>query len=205
MSGHLTVGVDGAKRCSWAVGDPLYEAYHDTEWGRPVVDDAGLFERISLEGFQAGLSWITILRKRDAFREVFAGFEPAVVATYGFDEVGRLLEDARIIRHRGKIEATIGNAGRALELIRDVGSLAGHLRGFAPRRGSAPRSMEDIPSVSEESRALSADLKRRGWSYVGPTTVYAAMQAVGLVNDHMAGCHVRAACEAEARAAWGGA
>jgi DNA-3-methyladenine glycosylase I len=177
------------QRCWWCGDDPLYVAYHDEEWGRPVHDDRLLFEKLCLEGFQAGLSWITILRKRERFREVFAGFDPGVVARYGDDDVARLLNDAGIIRHRGKIEATIANA-RAME---GVNSLAGLVWSYAPAPRPAPRAPADIPAATPESAALSKELKRRGFRFVGPTTVYAFMQAMGLVDDHLEHCWTRAA------------
>jgi DNA-3-methyladenine glycosylase I len=169
------------KRCSWAEGDPLYERYHDTEWGRPVASDTRLFEKLCLEGFQSGLSWLTILRKREAFRAAFAGFSVSAVAAFGADDVERLLGDAGIVRHRGKIEATISNARACLALTDEFGSLAAYVWGY---EGAAPE-------------ALSKDLKRRGWRWVGPTTVYAFMQAMGLVNDHSRECFVRDQVEAE--------
>lgn len=165
--------------------------YHDTEWGVPVHDDQRLFEKLCLEGFQSGLSWLTILRKRPAFREVFAGFDPAEVARFGEADVERLLTDARIIRHRGKIEATVNNARRACELIDATGSLAAHVWSFAPDvPGTRPCSPAEVPATTPESAALAKDLKRRGWRFVGPTTAYAFMQSMGLVDDHMAACEV---------------
>jgi DNA-3-methyladenine glycosylase I len=181
---------DGRKRCSWCGTDPLYVAYHDDEWGRPVTDDARLFEKVCLEGFQSGLSWLTILKKRENFRAAFVGFDPAQVARFGKRDVTRLLADAGIVRHRGKIESTINNAARALELIESDGSLAAYFS-----RYRADRPFPGWIPVSPESKALSKDLKKRGWSFVGPTTMYALSQAVGLVNDHAPGCHVRAAVE----------
>ena len=180
-------GEDGALRCWWAVGDPLLEQYHDVEWGRPVGDDVRLFEKLCLEGFQSGLSWLTILRKREAFRSAFAGFDFEQVARFGAADVERLLGDAAIIRHRGKIEATINNAQRALELVEAEGSLAAFVWRFEP---TAARDA-GRPSETAESRALAKELKRRGWRFVGPTTVYAFMQAMGLVNDHLEGCDAR--------------
>ena len=163
--------------------------YHDHEWGRPTIDDKRLFEKICLEGFQAGLSWLTILRKRESFRAAFADFDAAVVSRFTHDDIARCLNDASIVRHRGKIESTINNAARALEVADEFGSLASHLWSFEPalprRDGKGPGG---IPASSEASTALSLDLKRRGWTFVGPTTVYAFMQAVGMVNDHLAGC-----------------
>jgi DNA-3-methyladenine glycosylase I len=195
----LLVGEDGRQRCAWSGGDELYDRYHDEEWGRGEGDDHRLFEKIALEGFQAGLSWITVLRKRERFREVFAGFDPEAVAGYGSADVDRLLEDAGIIRHRGKIEAAIGNAERALELIDEFGSIGAYVWEWAPPPRTAPRSFADLPAVTEASTALSKDLKRRGWRFVGPTTMYAFMQAMGLVNDHLGGCFAREECEASRR------
>ncbi len=193
----VAVGEDGVARCWWADSAPEYRAYHDTEWGFPVSDDVRLFEKLSLEGFQAGLSWLTILRKREAFRRAFAGFDFRVVARFGKEDVTRLMGDAAIVRHRGKIEAVINNASRAVGLVESEGSLGHYLWTFEPdapgealdRAGLAERS------VTLESRALAGDLKRRGWRFVGPTTVYAFMQAMGLVNDHLTGCFARAAVE----------
>lgn len=187
----LVIGDDDRPRCGWCGKDPLYVGYHDDEWGHPVTDDTRLFEKLSLEGFQAGLSWITILRKRPAFRAAFADFDIPTVAGFDDADVERLLGDAGIVRHRGKITAVIGNAARALELIGEVGSLSEHLWSFAPHPRSEadrPRHLGDIPATSPESTALSKDLKRRGWRFVGPTTVYAFMQSMGLVDDHLAGC-----------------
>jgi DNA-3-methyladenine glycosylase I len=189
------------KRCSWAAG-PDYLSYHDEEWGRPVVDDDALFERLCLEGFQSGLSWLTILRKRPAFRDAFAGFEIDAVARFGARDIRRLMADAGIVRNRAKIEATIANAKAAAALRADGGSLAALVWGAAPAgRQRAPRSTSDLPAITPESTALSRELKRRGFRFVGPTTVYAAMQACGVVNDHVLGCFARGACERERRAA----
>ena len=188
------------QRCPWPVADdPLYVKYHDEEWGRPVTDDRRLFEKICLEGFQSGLSWITILRKRDNFRKAFRNFDPAAVARFGARDVQRLLKDAGIIRHRGKIESTINNAKRALELIDEQGSLAAYFWSWEPESSKRPKkiSRETLKtmSITEQSTALSKDLKKRGWTFVGPTTCYAFMQAMSLVNDHIDGCHVRAEIE----------
>ncbi len=196
MSDLLT-GTDGRLRCAWSGGDELYDNYHDHEWGRAVTDDHRLFEKIALEGFQAGLAWITVLRKRERFREVFAGFDPAVVTGFGEPEILSLLDDAGIIRHRGKIEATINNAARALDLMDEFGSITAYVWPLAPSSRAAPVTFADLPSQTEESAALSKDLKSRGWKFVGPTTMYAFMQAMGLVNDHLTGCWVRDACDAE--------
>jgi DNA-3-methyladenine glycosylase I len=198
----LTVGADGITRCPWPGSDPLYIDYHDAEWGHPVLSDAGLYERVALEGFQAGLSWITTLRKRDAFRKVFADFDPATVSRFGDRDVRRLLGDARIIRNEAKIRAAISNAAHTLELSAEFGSVAGFLARYADFERAAPTSLGDIPAITEASKRLSKELKARGWSFVGPTTMYALMQAVGLVNDHLEGCRARAACE-EGRRAWG--
>jgi DNA-3-methyladenine glycosylase I len=192
----IVVGEDGVARCWWADSTADYRAYHDTEWGFPVADDQRLFEKLSLEGFQAGLSWLTILRKREAFRRAFAGFEYARVARFGEDDVARLLADAGIVRHRGKIEATINNAGRAVELAGEHGSLARFIWSFEPDQHAAELDRAGLPSITSESRALARELKRRGWRFVGPTTVYAFMQAMGLVNDHLTGCQVRARVQA---------
>ena len=187
------------KRCWWPGEDDLYIKYHDHEWGRPVADDRRLFEKICLEGFQAGLSWITILRKRDNFRKAFKDFDPAVVARFGARDVQRLLKDAGIVRHRGKIESTINNAKRALELIEEQGSLAAYFWAWEPDAKSRPKKLSREAlmkmATTEQSIALSKDLKKRGWTFVGPTTCYAFMQAMGLVNDHIDGCHVRADIE----------
>lgn len=187
------------KRCAWPGSDELYVRYHDTEWGRPVTDDHRLFEKICLEGFQAGLSWITILRKRDNFRRAFAGFAPAVVARYGPRDIQRLLGDAGIVRHRGKIESTINNARRALELADEHGSLAAYFWSWEPPASARPRRLTPAVlmkmSTTPQSVALSKDLKKRGWTFVGPTTCYAFMQAMGLVNDHVEGCEIRAEIE----------
>ncbi len=188
----LTRGVDGLDRCWWVGDDPLYVAYHDDEWGVPVHDDVRLFEKLCLEGFQAGLSWITVLRKRPAFRAAFAGFDPELVAGFGDADVERLLADAGIIRHRGKIEAAIGNARAMLDLVEAEGSLDAFVWRFAPDPPpAAPRVRGDVPAWTPESRALSKELKRRGWRFVGPTTCYAFMQSMGLVDDHVVGCHAR--------------
>ena len=184
----VTPGADGELRCSWGVGDAEYEVYHDTEWGFPQGEDVRLFEKVSLEGFQAGLSWLTILRKRENFRAAFAGFDRNVVAGFREKDVERLLNDTGIVRHRGKIEATINNAGRAIELADEYGSLAAYFWSHEPERTDAPVS---IPAVTDVSTHISKDLKKRGWRFVGPTTMYALMQAMGLVNDHLEGCVVR--------------
>jgi DNA-3-methyladenine glycosylase I len=194
---------DGVSRCWWAGSDPLYLRYHDAEWGQPVTDDGRLFEKICLEGFQAGLSWLTILRKRDAFRQAFADFEISRVARFGARDINRLVGDAAIVRHRGKIESTINNARRAELLLDEFGSLAAYVWQWEPDAKSRPRritkaALMDL-AVTPESKALSKDLKGRGWTFVGPTTIYAFMQAVGLVNDHIDGCVSRDAVESARR------
>ena len=196
MDGIIT-GEDGIKRCFWAGSDPLYRRYHDEEWGRPVADDRRLFEKLCLEGFQSGLAWITILRKRENFRAAFAGFDIPTVAAFTDADVDRLVGDAGIVRHRGKIVSTINNARRALDLQAEAGSLAAFIWRFEPDPASRPAvfTMKDIEPKTAESTALSKELRKRGWSFVGPTTVYAFMQAMGLVNDHLTGCDVRDAVE----------
>jgi DNA-3-methyladenine glycosylase I len=200
----LHPGPDGKLRCAWGLSAPEYVRYHDEEWGRPVTDDVRLFEKLSLEGFQAGLSWLTILRKREAFRRAFAGFDFERVARFGARDVKRLLGDAGIVRHRGKIEATIRNARRARELAAEHGSLAAYVWRFEPASSARPRRLDwttlRTMASTAESTALSRDLRRRGWAFVGPTTVYAFMQAMGLVNDHLEGCAFRAEVERERRA-----
>ena len=188
-------GTDGKRRCSWCGEQPDYVVYHDEEWGFPVADDQTLFEKLCLEGFQAGLSWLTILRKREAFRRAFAGFEIARVARFGARDVARLLDDPSIVRHRGKIEAAIGNARRAAELIDEYGSLAAFIWRFEPDPKAQRSRRMGLPSVSPDASALSKELKKLGWSFVGPTTLYAFMQAMGLVNDHHDGCFVQARVE----------
>jgi DNA-3-methyladenine glycosylase I len=189
------------QRCSWAGSEEIYLRYHDEEWGRPVTDDTRLFEKICLEGFQSGLSWLTILKKRQNFRKAFRGFDIAKVAKMGDRDVERLLLDAGIIRHRGKIASTINNAKRALELQAEFGSLAAYFWSFEPHPTARPDRLtsEVLRTMAETdaSRALSKDLRKRGWSFVGPTTSYAFMQAMGLVNDHLEGCFCRAECERE--------
>jgi DNA-3-methyladenine glycosylase I len=176
-------------------GDPLYERYHDEEWGRPVTDERGLFERMSLEAFQSGLSWLTILRKRENFRAAFANFDPETVAQFGDDDVARLMADAGIVRNRAKIEATIANARATVALHEDGGTLRELIwERYRPApRDAPPQSFADVPSQTPETVALAKDLKRRGFRFVGPTTLYALMQATGVVDDHLAGCPVRAA------------
>jgi DNA-3-methyladenine glycosylase I len=191
----LFEGADGAARCRWCAATPAYQHYHDHEWGFPVTDDRRLFEKLCLEGFQAGLSWLTILNKRENFRRAFANFDARKIAGFGAADVARLLADTGIVRHRGKIESTINNARRVLELREAFGSLAAYAWRFEPEAATRPRRMTLATlqgfATSAESIAMSKDLKKRGWSFVGPTTVYAFMQAMGLVNDHIEGCGAR--------------
>lgn len=191
----LVLGEDAQPRCWWCGGSSEYLAYHDDEWGWPVHDDVRLFEKICLEGFQAGLSWLTILRKRDGFRKAFAGFDYHRIARFNQRSVDRLLRDAAIVRHRGKIESTINNARRAIEMEQEHGSLSAFFWEHVPPASERPRRMTKASlmklSKTPASTALSKELKRRGWSFVGPTTIYAFMQAMGLVNDHLEGCFVR--------------
>jgi DNA-3-methyladenine glycosylase I len=181
---ELIIGDDGAPRCSWGDSPEIYRSYHDDEWGQPVDDDRTLFEKLCLEGFQAGLSWLTILKRRDGFRAAFHGFDIERVAAMGDGDVERLLQDTSIIRHRGKIESTINNARRAQEVIAEQGSLGALVWSYEPEPGGSI-----LEPLTAESTALSKDLKRRGFSFVGPTTAYAFMQAMGIVNDHLPECH----------------
>lgn len=191
----LFLADDGHARCGWCAATPGYRRYHDEEWGFPVSDERRLFEKLCLEGFQAGLSWLTILNKREAFRAGFANFDAEQVARFGPADIDRLLGDAGIVRHRGKIESTINNARRVIELRAEFGSLAAYAWAHEPAPGTRPARITwaalKAMSTSPESVAMSKDLKKRGWSFVGPTTVYAFMQAMGLVNDHLEGCHAR--------------
>jgi DNA-3-methyladenine glycosylase I len=189
----LDDGPDGRPRCAWALSTPEYIAYHDEEWGRPVHGENELFERLTLEAFQSGLSWLTILRKRESFRRAFDGFEIERVAKYGAAEIERLLEDAGIVRNRRKIEAAIANARAARELHSGGGSLDELIWTFAPKgERAAPETLDEVPATTDESTALARELKSRGFVFVGPTTAYATMQAIGVVNDHLAGCAFRA-------------
>jgi DNA-3-methyladenine glycosylase I len=191
----LVKGDDGIKRCRWGASTPDYIAYHDNEWGRPVVNDRRLYEKLCLEGFQSGLSWLTILRKRENFRKAFANFDAQKVAAFGKRDVNRLMNDAGIVRNRAKIEATIQNARAITTIEEHHGSLAALCWSFEPKRRKAPRTFADIPAKTDESKALSKELLRLGFRFVGPTTVYAMMQAAGIVNDHMVGCVARTPCE----------
>lgn len=195
-------GEDGRRRCGWCVSTPDYVAYHDDEWGRPAIDDARLYEKLCLEGFQSGLSWLTILRKREGFRRAFRGFDPHRVAQFGDKDVERLLNDAAIVRHRGKIEATIANARATIAVQKSHGSLAALVWSHEPTRRAriTPERLGDLPSTTPESVALSKELRRNGFRFIGPTTAYAAMQSLGLVNDHIKGCHVRTSCDQDRRA-----
>lgn len=200
MNGTAAYGADGIRRCPWGILAAEYQAHHDTEWGRPVDSDDLVFEKLCLEGFQRGLSWLTILRKREEFRRAFAGFDPSVIAEFADADVTRLVADSAIVRHRGKILATIGNALAVLRL-RELGiSLAGLVWSFEAPARRPPRTMAALPALTPESEALSCELWRRGFRFVGPTTVYAAMQSLGIVNDHLDGCHFWAVCDAERRA-----
>lgn len=192
----LVVGADGRARCTWCVNDTAYVDYHDNEWGRPVLDDRILFEKICLEGFQAGLSWLTILRKRGNFRVAFHGFDVVKVASMTNRDVESLLTNEGIIRHRGKIEAVINNAQKCLDCFPQSGSLSEFVWSFSP--GEVEHRIEDarLPASTAMSTSLSKELRRLGWKFVGPTTMYAFMQSMGLVNDHFVGCHVREECEA---------
>lgn len=190
--GGAVTGDDGLARTPWAYGDPMLLDYYDSEWGLPIHDEAGLFERMSLEGFQAGLSWLTILKKRERFREVFAGFDPDAVARFGESEIEQLLTDSSIIRHRGKIEACINNAVRVIEL-REDGGLDAFLWSFQPAQTPRPRTIAEIPTTGPESVALSKALKKKGFRFVGPTTMYALMEAIGMVDTHLLDSHRRGA------------
>lgn len=185
---HRLRDVSSTNACPWPGQDPVYRAYHDDEWGRPVHDDRWLFEKLVLEGFQSGLSWLTILRKRPAFRDVFAEFDPATVAGFGVPDVERLMADPRIVRNRRKIESAVANATTVLGLAEEHGSFAEFVWGFAPEWHRRPAAMADIPPHTPESAAMAEALKKAGARFVGPTTVYAFMQAMGVVNDHLVGC-----------------
>jgi DNA-3-methyladenine glycosylase I len=196
----LATGADGRPRCQWGLSAPDYVAYHDDEWGRPVIDDRGIYERLTLEAFQSGLSWLTILRKRENFRAAFDGFDFERVARYGDRDAERLLGDAGIVRNRAKIEAAIANARATLALVEAGESLAALAWSHRPESQRAPAA-GDVPATTDESKRLAKELKARGFRFVGPTTAYALMQAVGIVNDHLVGCAVREEVEAQRRAA----
>ncbi len=193
----LTIEDDGLARCAWGASTPEYRLYHDDEWGRPVAEDNRVYEKLCLEGFQAGLSWLTILRKRDGFRDAFAGFDPTLVAKFEAADLDRLVGDARIVRHRGKITAAVTNARATLALWEEGLSLAGLVWQHRPSDPRMPIRLGDVPPITPEAKALSAELKRRGFAFVGPTTVYSAMQALGIVNDHLEGCHWRGITESD--------
>jgi DNA-3-methyladenine glycosylase I len=196
------MSADEPIRCGWGTSAPDYVAYHDEEWGRPVTDDRGIYERMSLEAFQSGLSWLTILRKREGFRKAFKGFDPTKVARFGDRDFERLMGDAAIVRNRLKIEATIANAKAANAMAKDGDSLAELAWSFRPDpEPSPPRQLGDLEAITPESKALAKELKRRGFKFVGPTTAYALMQACGIVNDHVADCWVRASVQKEREAA----
>ena len=205
MTDGLVTGDDGVTRCGWGAGDDLYRSYHDDEWGRPMSGDEALFELMTLEAFQSGLSWLTILRKRGSFRTAFDGFAIEKIAGYGDQDVARLLADAGIVRNRAKVLATINNARRYDELTNEFGSLGAYVWSFEPSAEERPKRLNwktlTTMAKTPESAAMSKDLKKRGWAFLGPTTVYSFMQSAGIVNDHIEGCDHRAACEA-ARAAF---
>jgi DNA-3-methyladenine glycosylase I len=190
LAKDLAVGEDGKARCAWGAGDDLYRSYHDDEWGRPVTDERGLYEKLSLECLQSGLSWALILRKRDGIRDAFANFDPDVVAGFGPPEVEELLQDARVIRNRRKLEAIVQNAAATVAMRGEV-PLQELVWSFRRPTGPAPKSYADLMSTTPESKELAKELKKRGFVFVGPTTVYSTMQAVGVVNDHLRGCFVR--------------
>jgi DNA-3-methyladenine glycosylase I len=198
----ISVGPDGVARCWWSDSDDLYRRYHDREWGRPVADDRPLFEKLSLDGFQAGLSWLTILRKRENFRAAFRNFEPGAVALFSPRDIARLMNDVGIVRNRAKIEATVNNARRMRDLVQEYGSFAAYVWGFEPKPRRRLLSRPELVEIvsSRESEAMSKDLLKRGWRFVGPTTVYSFIQAVGLVNDHVRGCAVAAEVDKARRA-----
>lgn len=189
MAASVVLGSDGNKRCAWCVGNELYELYHDREWGRPQKDERAIFEKLCLEGFQAGLSWLTILKKREAFRQAFRGFEPEIVANFTSRDIQRLMKNEGIVRNRAKIESAINNAKMLKVMHEKDESLSKLVWSHAAIRKSSPRTLSQLKAVTPESIALSKELKKRGFSFVGPTTLYAAMQSLGVVNDHVVGCH----------------
>ena len=189
MAASVILGSDGKKRCAWCVGDELYEQYHDREWGRPMKDERAIFEKLCLEGFQAGLSWLTILKKREAFRDAFRGFEPEIVAKFTGRDIQRLMKNEGIVRNGAKIESAINNARMLCAMHEQGESLSKLVWSHATARTTAPRNLSQLKAVTPQSVALSKDLKKRGFTFVGPTTMYAAMQSLGLVNDHVVGCH----------------
>ncbi len=189
MAASVVLGSDGRKRCAWCVGNELYELYHDREWGRPQKDERAIFEKLCLEGFQAGLSWLTILKKREAFRQAFRGFEPEIVAKFTSRDIQRLMKNEGIVQNRAKIESAINNAKMLKVMHEKDESLSKLVWSHAAIRKSSPRTLSQLKAVTPESIALSKELKKRGFSFVGPTTLYAAMQSLGVVNDHVVGCH----------------
>lgn len=200
MNDAILIGADGVRRCPWGLAAPEYQSYHDREWGRPVGNDDRIFEKLCLRGFQGGVSWLTILRKRDGFRRAFAGFDPSAVARFTDTDVARLLADSAIVRHKGKILAAIDNARAAVRLREQGTTLASLLWSFEAPAGRPPVTVAAPPASTPESEAFSRELGRRGFSLLGPTTVYAAMQALGVVNDHLAGCRFWVVCDDERRA-----
>ena len=202
MPAGILIGDDGVPRCWWGAGDPMYRSYHDTEWGRPVADDRRLFEKLSLEGFMSGLSWLTILRKREAFRAAFAGFDPTTVAGFTDQDEARLMADTGIVRNRAKIAAAINNARRYADLVREFGSFAAYVWRFEPPARTRPLDHATLFQVKfgPEAAAMSKDLRKRGWAFVGPTTVHSFMQAMGLINDHLDGCFAAEEVDALRRA-----
>lgn len=187
----IVVGEDGLSRCGWCISTSGYRAYHDLEWGRPVVDENRVFETLCLEGFQSGLSWLSILSRREGFRQAFASFDPSIVAEFGEDDAERIVADPGVIRHRGKIRATIDNARATLRLHEQGGSLAALVWAHQSKNHPVPRTLSDLAPSTPESEVLSAELRALGFRFVGPTTAYAAMQALGVVDDHLDGCHCR--------------
>jgi DNA-3-methyladenine glycosylase I len=194
---ELVLGADGLARCPWGATPPEYQRYHDLEWGRPVGDDVHIYEKLCLEGFQSGLSWLTILRKREGFRRAFAAFEPTAVAAFGDADVARLLADPAIVRHRGKIVAAIDNARATVRLWEAGTSLAAMIWAYERPERPPPATTDRLPAATAESKALSGELRKQGFRFVGPTTVYAAMQSLGVVNDHLEGCYFREVVAAE--------
>jgi DNA-3-methyladenine glycosylase I len=197
MMSEVVFGADGLARCSWGASTPEYQLYHDLEWGRPIGDEKRIYEKLCLEGFQSGLSWLTILRKRDAFRKAFAGFDPDAVARFGTGDVERLLSDSAIVRNRSKIVATINNAQATVRLRQTSTSLATLVWAHEPPQKRPPDGLAALPGSTPESKALSTELRKHGFRFVGPTTVYASMQSLGVVNDHFEECHFRAEVDSE--------
>jgi DNA-3-methyladenine glycosylase I len=199
MNDAILIGADGVRRCAWGLTAPEYQTYHDREWGRPAGSEQTVFEKLCLEGFQSGLSWLTILRKRDGLRRAFAGFDPSAVARFTDTDVARLLADSAVVRHRGKIRAAVGNARAAVRLWEQGVSLAGLLWSFEAPAGDPHLTVAAVPASTPEAEAFSRELRRRGFCLVGPTAVYAAMQSLGVVNDHLDGCRFWMVCDDERR------